>query len=290
MPHRAEHRASAMAILIVAAIPLAAPDAGRAQGTALGAVQAAGPDPWILQLRTYVRAIAEHEPGSADQPAQTIGSWSEGNLDAARIDLLVLQSICLRGTGRSPLPAGVISHRESSGIEPGGSRRPPRPGRLARSGARNQPDARARRGAPCRHRDAGDAVPARQRRLLRRATVAGGRRPAGRGRLQQLPLAAGPGTSRRPPAGPVRRSLRHAVVPRHHRASAGADQLLRRASADHAGARAVSRRRFRAVRAGLLPGSALGPARADAGGHEPGHAVVRADVPGRGRVVLPARR
>jgi len=118
MPHRAEHSASAMAILIVAAISLAAPDAGRAQGTARAAVQAAGPDPWILQLRTYVRAIAEHEPGSADQPAQTIGSWSEGNLDAARIDMVVLQSICLSVRGRRPLPSGVVSHRESSGSSP----------------------------------------------------------------------------------------------------------------------------------------------------------------------------
>jgi hypothetical protein len=49
-------------------------------------------------------------------PARTIGFWSEGNLDAARIDLLVLQSIWRRGTGRARLPAGAISRRASSGI------------------------------------------------------------------------------------------------------------------------------------------------------------------------------
>ena len=115
MPHRAQHRTVTAIAVIVAAVSLAVPDTSRAQATAGSRASPADGTPWIDQLRTYVRAIAEHQPGSADMSAQIIGSWSEHDLDIARVDLLVLQSIVRRGNGRARLPAGVVDRRESSG-------------------------------------------------------------------------------------------------------------------------------------------------------------------------------
>ena len=116
MPSRALRRTLAAIVLVVAALSPAVPVAAPARPSTGFRLQAAGDAPWVLQLRAYVGALAEHRPGIADMSAQTIGSWSEGNLDAVRFDLRVLQSICLRGTGRARMPAGVVSRRESSGV------------------------------------------------------------------------------------------------------------------------------------------------------------------------------
>ena len=108
-------RTGAAIVLAAAVIATAMPSAGVARATFADRPQTTGDSPWISQLRIYARAIAVHTPGSADLSALDIGAWSEIDLDAARIDLLVLQSICRRGTGRARLPAGVVLRRESTG-------------------------------------------------------------------------------------------------------------------------------------------------------------------------------
>jgi tetratricopeptide (TPR) repeat protein len=45
---------------------------------------------WLLRLRSWVRAVTEHTPGSADSPAVDIASWSDDELDTMRTDLVRL--------------------------------------------------------------------------------------------------------------------------------------------------------------------------------------------------------
>ena len=61
-----------------------------------GAAQATVNTPWIEKLLAWRGAVAAHQPGSADAPAQHIGSWSEAELDATRTDLIALVAILWR--------------------------------------------------------------------------------------------------------------------------------------------------------------------------------------------------
>jgi hypothetical protein len=104
-------RPRAAALLFVMALVLAS-------GQAAGGRQRA-PDwdgrvpsdpPWLNLVRAWARAATLHEPGSADLPAQEVGSWAQFELDATRTDLLALLSILRRESAHHG-PAGGWAYR-----------------------------------------------------------------------------------------------------------------------------------------------------------------------------------
>jgi hypothetical protein len=115
MRHSSWRRHGAAIMSVVAVLALGGPAAGLARLVTPARVQASREPAWIGRVRAYVRAAAEHRPGTADLPAQLVGSWREADVDETRLDLLALQSICLGGKSRSQLPAAVVLARRESG-------------------------------------------------------------------------------------------------------------------------------------------------------------------------------
>jgi tetratricopeptide (TPR) repeat protein len=85
--------AAAVALLLAGVVSSARPATVHAAvQTAPGQVTARSEErlAWLVRLRSWVRAVFEHAPGTADSPAVHIGSWSDDERDTMRTDLVWL--------------------------------------------------------------------------------------------------------------------------------------------------------------------------------------------------------
>ena len=68
---------------------------------------------WLERLTSWLRTVEEHEPGAKDTPALIMGSATEAELDAVRIDFLALLAI-QREVNRRQVRGRVIRYRDAS--------------------------------------------------------------------------------------------------------------------------------------------------------------------------------
>jgi len=85
--------AAAVAVLLAGVVIAARPATIRAAVQAApGKITARSEErlAWLWRLTSWVRAVTEHSPGTADPPAVHIGSWSDDERDTLRTDLVWL--------------------------------------------------------------------------------------------------------------------------------------------------------------------------------------------------------
>ncbi|MGE5200052.1 MAG: hypothetical protein ACM3H9_10455, partial [Rhodospirillaceae bacterium] len=85
------------------------PRSPQASGTSAGPRTQAGatPAPWLARLSSYLEAVNEHTPGTADMAAHMTGFMGEADLYEARTDFLALVALCKREISRSVRSASI---------------------------------------------------------------------------------------------------------------------------------------------------------------------------------------